>query len=317
MPGLGQLARRCRRSRRSRPRARPGRARTRRCRVLSDTDSSARAIWTSPGAVGPYAEARCRARFHPPSTLPRDQHSSWIRRVEADRPPGDQPHRLRQQLVLDRVQPRRAPRPASRASGSSIARCRITGPVSTPPSTKWTVTPNTLTPYASACCDALQPRERRQQRRMDVDHPVGERVQERAAQQLHVARRARQLGATPRATSPPSRGRAPPDRRQSPRAGTRARGRLCRGALERGRGRLVRRHGDDRDRRRGRAPRSSSACRFVPVPEASTATFMPRAAWESARRSSAASRAPSSSSTRPSTSPERRCANAPYSGSSS
>ena len=34
----------------------------------------------------------------------------------------------------------------SRASGSSIARWRITGPVSTPASTKCTVTPNTFTP---------------------------------------------------------------------------------------------------------------------------------------------------------------------------
>jgi len=34
----------------------------------------------------------------------------------------------------------------STASGSSIARCAMTGPVSTPSSTKWTVTPNTFTP---------------------------------------------------------------------------------------------------------------------------------------------------------------------------
>ena len=35
---------------------------------------------------------------------------------------------------------------ASVAAGRSIARCRMIGPVSTPSSTKWTVTPKTLTP---------------------------------------------------------------------------------------------------------------------------------------------------------------------------
>ena len=34
----------------------------------------------------------------------------------------------------------------SRAYGSSNASCRITGPLSTPSSTKWTVTPMTRTP---------------------------------------------------------------------------------------------------------------------------------------------------------------------------
>ena len=51
----------------------------------------------------------------------------------------------------------RARRRRRAASGSSIARCRMIGPVSTPSSTKWTVTPKTFTPYSSACSIARTP----------------------------------------------------------------------------------------------------------------------------------------------------------------
>ena len=80
------------------------------------------------------------------STLPLDEHAPRVGRIEPDRAAGDQPDRLGQQLVLDRVQALEHLRRRRAASGSSIARWRITGPVSTPSSTKCTVTPNTLTP---------------------------------------------------------------------------------------------------------------------------------------------------------------------------
>ena len=82
-------------------------------------------------------------------------------------------------------------RSASRTSAGSVgvraARPRaaaITGPVSTPSSTKWTVTPKTFTPYSSACSIARTPGERRQQRGMDVDDALreaGEEGRRRAA----------------------------------------------------------------------------------------------------------------------------------------
>ena len=68
----------------------------------------------------------------------------WRGRGAAAR--GDQRDRLGQQLVLERPQAPRGPRPGRVASGSSTARCRMIGPVSTPSSTRWTVTPKTLTP---------------------------------------------------------------------------------------------------------------------------------------------------------------------------
>ena len=99
-----------------------------------------------------------------PSCAPREdsdelqQHAARVVRVEAHRPAREQAHRLGQQLVLERRgSASRAPRRASVASGSSIARCRMIGPVSTPSSTKWTVTPNTRTPYSSACSTASTP----------------------------------------------------------------------------------------------------------------------------------------------------------------
>ena len=75
------------------------------------------------------------------------------------------------------------------APGSSTASCRITGPVSTPPSssTKWTVTPNTLTPYSSACSIARTPRKAGSSEGWMLMTAPGKRLRKRARQQRHVA----------------------------------------------------------------------------------------------------------------------------------
>ena len=58
------------------------------------------------------------------------------------------------------ARPRGRPPPAPRdraPPGTGTSRCRIAGPVSTPSSTKWTVTPVTSTPASSACPIASRP----------------------------------------------------------------------------------------------------------------------------------------------------------------
>src|SRR5437588_430985 len=72
--------------------------------VLSDTDSRARATCTSPGeTVAWRATSSVPCCMYPP-TLPLDDDAARVGRVKAHRILRDQPHRLGQQLVLDRVQ---------------------------------------------------------------------------------------------------------------------------------------------------------------------------------------------------------------------
>ena len=66
-------------------------------------------------------------------------------RVELHGAAGDQRDRLAQQVVLERAQASRTSA-ASVAPGSSTARWAMIRPVSTPSSTKCTVTPKTFTP---------------------------------------------------------------------------------------------------------------------------------------------------------------------------
>ena len=61
-------------------------------------------------------------------------------------PRGDQRDRLGQQRVLERADRRAAPRRRGRVRASRPRACRIIAPVSTPSSTKCTVTPKTFTP---------------------------------------------------------------------------------------------------------------------------------------------------------------------------
>src|SRR4051794_455334 len=74
--------------------------------VLSETDNSARRTWTSPGAVSGSVWAISvptvmRARGY----LRLRQHAPRVGRVDPHRPARDQADRLRQQLVLDGVEP--------------------------------------------------------------------------------------------------------------------------------------------------------------------------------------------------------------------
>ena len=108
--------------------------------------------------------------------------------------------------------------PGRVAPGSSTAAWRMIGPVSTPSSTKWTVTPKTFTPYSSACSIARDAGEGRQQRRVDVDHRVGEAREERGVEQLPCSRRARPARRRAPPASPRSPRRAPRGRRSPPRA---------------------------------------------------------------------------------------------------
>ena len=81
------------------------------------------------------------------------------------------------------------------------------GPVSTPSSTKCTVTPMTFTPCSTASLDRPHARERGQQRRVHVDDGLGKRAQERRRQQLHVAGEHDELDAALRRASRRSRRR--------------------------------------------------------------------------------------------------------------
>ena len=110
--------------------------------VLSDTDSSARRTRTSPGCVIAAIE---------PRTIPVDDSAIDARaagwRGRSGRRRGRSARTAsEQQLVLERPQRVADLVGVGRRPGSSIARWRMIGPVSTPSSTKWTVTPNTFTP---------------------------------------------------------------------------------------------------------------------------------------------------------------------------
>ena len=180
--------------------------------ALSETDSSARFTRTSPGAArsSPTPEPSVKSLAGAmPAAYPAITIAALVARVDAQRTAREQPDRLWQQRRAPVGAAPSAPLPASRAFGNSTARWEITGPLSTPSSTKCTVTPNTFTPYAQRLLDRLQPREGRQQRRMDVDHRSREALEERLAQQLHVPREHHQPRAMLRAASPPSPRRAP------------------------------------------------------------------------------------------------------------
>ena len=126
--------------------------------VLSETDSSARRTWTSPGAVS----GSVWAVSVPSSCAPEDSYGSSSTRRGSAGSIRTAPRAIRRiasgsSSCSIGVQPLAArPRACARA-GSSSARWRMIGPVSTPSSTKWTVTPKTLTPCASACPTASRP----------------------------------------------------------------------------------------------------------------------------------------------------------------
>ena len=66
----------------------------------------------------------------------------------------------------------RAASPRRRRAGPSTASCATIGPPSSVASTRWTVTPVTATPGGERVAGRVEPRERRQQRRVDVEDPA-------------------------------------------------------------------------------------------------------------------------------------------------
>ena len=167
-PGSGRARERCRRSRRSRRRARSARGRSPRCRpcrrpraargapvrrpLLCAAGRSARSSRMTrlesthrvrlPARIP--AGARCRGRAR--RSLPAREHPTRILRVTAERAAGEQAHGLAVATCAPAGAAPPVPPRRLRAASSSRARCRITGPLSTPASTKCTVTPKTLTP---------------------------------------------------------------------------------------------------------------------------------------------------------------------------
>ena len=73
-------------------------------------------------------------------------HHSRIIGIEADGTKSDQANRPRQQLVLGLVQPLEHLLWPVECGKAGTGSWRMIGPESTPSSTKWTVTPPTLTP---------------------------------------------------------------------------------------------------------------------------------------------------------------------------
>ena len=72
------------------------------------------------------------------------------------------------------------------SSTESTAAWAMTGPVSVPASTKWTVHPVTRAPYASACaCGRRRPRNAGSSAGWDVDDAIGEGVEEDGREQPH------------------------------------------------------------------------------------------------------------------------------------
>ena len=147
---------------------------------LSDTDSSARRTFTSPGATGsapPLVSLAILDLKHPGVARDRDgpapRRSGVRHAATAGAPPRE-----------------RAPRPRRSREDRGEARndsCKTIGPLSTPSSTRWTVTPMTFTPCSSACSIAPTAGEGREERGMHVQDPAREAPDELRAEQLHEA----------------------------------------------------------------------------------------------------------------------------------
>ena len=225
------------------PRGVPPRART--------PPGTGRTPTTTPAARTPRASTiprptrRTRTRTRSPAPRPSAPGAGGRDRGAAGPPPSARPPAAAARARSGagsrgprRDRARRAARP--RAGGRS-------GPVSTPSSTRWTVTPKTFTPCSTACSIAPHAREGGQQRRVDVEDPVGEARHEARVEDRHVAGEHDELDAPARPASRPWRRRArrapPNSERRKTRDGTPA---AC-GALERARRGLVAGHGDDLD----------------------------------------------------------------------
>ena len=140
--------------------------------VLSETDRRARrgtarrdsAVSTSSATVRPAPAAGDRDR------------------------PGEEPgDHLRQQPMLDRLDPLVEGRLVVARRRIGTASWATIGPPSSVASTRWTVAPVTFTPWARRVADRVGARERRQEARVGVQDPAGERVEDRRPDDPHVA----------------------------------------------------------------------------------------------------------------------------------
>ena len=135
----------------------------------------------------------------------------------------------------------------SRWYGSSNASCMMIGPESTPSSTKWTVTPVTLHPVVERLLYRADARERGQKRRMNVHDPAAKPCDQPGAEDLHEPGEHDELARRDPRASRQARRRAPRGRRSPPRGRRAVSTPASRGARQRLRVRLVRRHADDLD----------------------------------------------------------------------
>ena len=234
--------------------------------VLSETDSTARAIRTSPGWVTPSLHRRGRYVTAPPATRRGCPGSS----VTAPRAISDD--RLAQQVVLERAQR------VAHGSAASVGAGQLDRPLGDDPARVDALVDEVDgdTEHLHAVVERLLDRadagEGGQQRRVHVDHARRRSARGSRVEQLHVAGEHDELDAVVARATPPSRRRAPRGPGCSPR--------------------FEHRDGDAGRPPRARAPvraglseptattstpsrpwtRSRMACRFVPAPEASTPT---------------------------------------------
>ena len=142
----------------------------------------------------PEGAHRCALRVITARLYRSDQHLAGTLGVDADRPRGDQADGLRQQLMLDRMQ--RLEDLVGVAGAGQLDRslenhrARVDAAVD-----EMDGHAEHLHPVVERLLHGLETRERRQERRVDVDHPLGELGQELVREQLHVAGQHHQLGA--------------------------------------------------------------------------------------------------------------------------
>src|SRR4051794_5110894 len=163
----------------ARPRAKSTRPR------LSDTDSSARRTWTSPASVPPVPLCSVASAIV-------DQYDAGIVGVEPDRPGCDQPHRPRQEPVLDLVDPL-----LDRGDVARIRKLEGLLQDDRPAVDALVDEVDGHSPDPHAVLDRLLDRpyagERRQQRGVHVDDPSLEATDELGPEDLHEAREHQQV----------------------------------------------------------------------------------------------------------------------------
>ncbi len=121
--------------------------------------------------------------------------------VETKLAAGEQPQRLRVDAMLDAENALRQC-PAVSSSATGTAPCITIGPASVSGMTKCTVAPEICTPACKRLAVRIEAGKRRQQRRMDVEHPAVPVLHEFGGEQPHESAEADQLDACARPALP-------------------------------------------------------------------------------------------------------------------